>query len=274
MCYNASGLVAVCSEVPEPWTLEQLERTETWKRASGTEYQDVSCAEADDPEIIECTHDEFPAPMVLGAPPVPAVQTFRVGPDGIIALDSVYGPPDFNLVHDPFTIWVSRNHPDDRGAVDCCEWTSVADARAKGERTGELLAEWAAYLDEIGCAFDDTSCATAAALDGFVAAYNANDIETVMTYFVPESEIRDLPAAGDAGGLDAIRTALAEHRAQAAASEPYLFTNATNRGFSLSWDHTWVDATGQQWCGTGNTASIAGGKILTLTYASDEAPCE
>lgn len=272
VCFNASGLVGVCGDVPEPWTLEQLERTETWKRASGTEYRNVSCAVTGDPEIIECTHDEFQAPMVPSAPPVPAVRTFRVGPDGIIALDSVYGPPDFLLVHDPFTIWVSRNRPDDRAAIDCCEWISVDDARAEGERTGELASEWATYLAEIECAFDDTPCATVAALDEFVAAYNAGDIEAVMTYFVPESEVTNHPTSGDVGGLDAIRTAMAEHRAQAAATDPYTFTNVLNLGFTLSWDHTWEDATGRQWCGTGNTASIAGGRIITLTYASDEAP--
>jgi hypothetical protein len=273
VCYNGSGLVGVCDGGPEPWMLDQLERTETWKRASGTEYRNVSCAVTDAPEVIECTHDEFPAAMVNTAPPVPAVQTFRIGPEGIIALDSVYGPPDFLLVHDPFTIWVSRNRPDDRAVISCCEWTSVADARADGVRTGELFVEWAAYLDEIGCAFNDTNCAATAALVGFVAGYNAGDIDAVMTYFVPESAVANHPTGGDAGGLDAIRTALAEHRALAAASDPYTYSNVLNLGFTLSWDHMWEDASGEQWCGTGNTATIAGGKILSLTYATDEAPC-
>lgn len=210
--------------------------------------------------------------QIPGAPPVPAVQTFRVGPDGIIALDSIDRPPDFLLVHDPFTVWVSRNRPDDRAVIDCCEGTSVGGARARGERTGKLFAEWTAYLAEIECAFDDMPCATVATLEGFAAAYNASDIEAVMAYFVAESEITKHPTLGDSTGLCPIRTAMAQHRTEAAATDPHGISNESVTGFTVSCDHTWVDAAGQEWCGTGNTASMAAGGILTSTYA-DEAPC-
>lgn len=272
VCYNTSGTVGVCPDVPEPRTLDQMARTEAWKRASGTEYRNVECSETDDADIVECTHDESHS-ILEQAPPVPTVQTFRIGTDGIITVDSVYGPPDFLLVHDQFTVWVARNHPEVRGVIDCCEWTSIDDARAEGERTAELEADWATYLDRIDCGFDDTACATTATLDGFIAAYNAGDIDVATSYFVEESQIMNHPVGGNLSGLDAIRTALEQHRAQAAEPAPYVTIDPIISGFTAAWDHTWVDSSGQQWCGSGSSFQTAGGRILGWTYG-DEAPCE
>jgi hypothetical protein len=66
-----------------------------------------------------------------------------------------YGNPDFNEVGVPFEDWMVANHPDQAQSVSFGNWTTIEEATTNGVLTAEYSAEWATYLEENGCAYDE-----------------------------------------------------------------------------------------------------------------------
>lgn len=87
---------------------------------------------------------------------VPTDLIITVTADGIGKLVYRYGSPNFNAVAVPMTAWMSANHPDviEAEAIGIGNWTSVEEATANGVLMAEYSAEWATYLEENGCAYN------------------------------------------------------------------------------------------------------------------------
>jgi hypothetical protein len=121
------------------------------------------------------------------------------------------------------------------------------------------------------------------ALDKFNAAYNAHDLEGVMSFFTPESELIQFPDKVAARGMEEIRK-----RYAARLAEPNLHVDVTNRitvGDTVI-DHERIVRTFPEGPGIWNIVSIIevknghvarfwfidGGKTLTTSVSAKEKP--
>ena len=112
----------------------------------------------------------------------------------------------------------------------------------------------------------------AAVVEGYVAAYNAQDIERVMTFFADDAVILD-DAQRD-GGAERIEGAMAIRASElegfsvhAPGGEAYSISNLVVTGNKVTWDHLFR-GTAHTCVGTGNEAVVENGKIVIWTFAS------
>jgi hypothetical protein len=117
-------------------------------------------------------------------------------------------------------------------------------------------------------AVEETTDVAVEVIEEYRIAYNADDMDGVMALFTEESVL-----TGHAGldtswtGLDEIRESNVVDRASAAEADAYVFVNVEANGDTVTWNHTWLSATGVEWCGEGHSAVIGEGKFVTWTYA-------
>jgi hypothetical protein len=122
----------------------------------------------------------------------------------------------------------------------------------------------------------DTAGSPTQTVAAYLAAYNAGDIDGVMSLFTDESVISNLPAPGRAGlganpavaGLEAIRDFHMTDRAKAAGADAYVFSNVDAVGSAVTWDHLWTSNEGLRGCGEGHEAIVEDGKIVSWTFAT------
>lgn len=126
-----------------------------------------------------------------------------------------------------------------------------------------------------GCASEDGSEPDpAAVIEEYESAYNSGDIEAVMAFYTEDSTLIGHPLGDDlVVGLVAIRDSVKIDMAEAAESDPYEISNVETSGDTVTWDHTWTNRRGQDWCAEGNRAVIADGTILSWTFAPDPGLC-
>jgi len=121
-------------------------------------------------------------------------------------------------------------------------------------------------------------------LEAYREAYNAADIDELMSLFDADSIVTNHPAAlyqgvgsgnGTLSGLVEIREANELDRGNAAEVGAYEFTNVKITGDTITWDHTWLGANGAEWCGAGHSAVMSDGRFVTWTYAdpATNVPC-
>lgn len=110
----------------------------------------------------------------------------------------------------------------------------------------------------------------AAVIEAYVSAYNAEDIDAVMALFTEDSTIVGHPTLSDAVGLDAIRLLTIEDRQMAAEADPYAISNVQTDGDTVTWDHTWTNDAGEDWCQEGLSAVISDGTIVSWAFAEPE----
>ena len=67
-----------------------------------------------------------------------------------------FGQPDLNTVGEPFRSWMTEKHPEILDSIGFGNWTSIEEAHENGRLTAQYAAEWAAYLEANGCAYDDS----------------------------------------------------------------------------------------------------------------------
>lgn len=113
----------------------------------------------------------------------------------------------------------------------------------------------------------------AAVIEGYRIAYNSGDIEAVMALFADDSVLSGHPLSTRSTGLAALRIVQLRDIAMAAPTDAYRTFNVEVSGNTVTWDHEFVNNQGIPWCGEGNTAVIAGGKILNWAFAPDPDEC-
>ncbi|MGB9372528.1 MAG: nuclear transport factor 2 family protein [Jiangellales bacterium] len=121
-----------------------------------------------------------------------------------------------------------------------------------------------------GCSGDDDGQSNpAAVIETYVSAYNADDIDAVMALFTEDSTMVGA-IVGEAVGLDAIRQFTIEDREMAADADPYAISNVQTDGDTVTWDHTWTNDAGEDWCMQGLSAVITDGTIVSWAFAEPE----
>lgn len=116
-----------------------------------------------------------------------------------------------------------------------------------------------------------------ATIEAYVEAYNAGDIDGVMALFSEDSVVSRSPLdphpGGESQGLAEIRELHVVDMGAAADQDAYTISNVEVSGNTMRWDHVWVNEAGSSYCGTGNSAVVEGGTILSWTFAADPRPC-
>ena len=121
------------------------------------------------------------------------------------------------------------------------------------------------------CSGDDAG--PASTLEGYTAAYNAGDIDEVMTFFSEESVVTGHPFDVRSTGLTEIRTVQVQDIAAAASENAYTISNIEVSGNTVTWDHLWVNDVGEEYCQVGQNAVIEDGIILSWTWPVGGGDC-
>ena len=105
---------------------------------------------------VSCVFESLDALIqAVDAPPVPTRFTAVVTTDGIVSLRFRYSGPDFLNAAEPFNAWIAKYHPDAVEATEFGGWATVDAAKQAGRLQAQFAQEWAVFLDENGCGFED-----------------------------------------------------------------------------------------------------------------------
>jgi len=103
-------------------------------------------------------------------------------------------------------------------------------------------------------------------IEGYVTAYNAQDIDRVMAFFAEDAVLID--GTQRIKGTEAIRAEeLRGFGIQAPGGEAYSISNLVLTNNTLTWDNQFK-GTAHTCIGTGNEAVIEDGQIVKWTFAS------
>lgn len=142
-----------------PWERETYEKLLAWDAGERVEHREVTCIPRlpDAGLRVECTYEVLIAPArETGGPAVPELATITVEGGVITALHRDVSDPLYFVIDGPFDDWMVEHHPDAAATVRCCgEDGTVDEARRRGEQRARYAQEWAAYLEEKGCTFDE-----------------------------------------------------------------------------------------------------------------------
>lgn len=254
-----------------------------WNAAQGTTIGAGPCTTQEDPGVdmtVTCRGVTRSAiAQALGAAPVPMVITMTVTTDGITSLDEQYGSPDHNVTQIPFENWMRMTNPDDAEKASFGTWTTIEEAEEYGQLVARYAEEWATYLVTNGCIFQ-TQCTLlqdrtpTETIEAYIAAYNAHKVDAVMALFAEESVVIGHPFSAEAVGLSSIRALHLIDLSAARADNAYAISNVEVADDTVTWDHTWVNAGGTEYCRQGNRAVVEDGKILSWTWSSnDDSSC-
>ena len=128
-----------------------FEQELAWNTAQGTTFVSPECAVIEEGAAaavtVSCEFGFLPAELkAADAPPIPAVITMVVTPDGISELASEVAVLDASGVVQ-FDNWLFLNHMDDSQGVEYGDWNSVAEAEQGGTLRAQYAQEWAASLE-------------------------------------------------------------------------------------------------------------------------------
>lgn len=146
------------------FTVAEFEARLAYFFAQGTVLTSSGCTEtdpaADDTITVECDYSWHEGlAQAVGAPPVPVLTSLVVTPAGISSLRDVFGQPSFVSYNTPFRAWMGSHQPPKVLALlGCCGFPSVEVADESGRLTAQYGQEWAAYLVESGCSYEDVGC--------------------------------------------------------------------------------------------------------------------
>jgi basic membrane lipoprotein Med (substrate-binding protein (PBP1-ABC) superfamily)/DNA-binding SARP family transcriptional activator len=141
-----------------PWSREDYEKLLAWGGVQGTELIDLECTARLPASglLVECTYSVLIATArEAGAPAVDEVTILTVEDGRITDLHRSVLPPDYDTIEVQFVRWMNEHH---LGVVDtlwCCDVDSVEEARRAGEERARYAVEWAAYLEDNGCTWDE-----------------------------------------------------------------------------------------------------------------------
>ena len=128
-----------------------FEQELAWNTAQGTTFVSPECAVIEEGAAaavtVSCEFGFLPAELkAADAPPIPAVITMVVTPDGISELASEVAVLDASGVVQ-FDNWLFLNHREDSQGVEFGDWNSVAEAEQGGTLRAQYVAEWVAFLE-------------------------------------------------------------------------------------------------------------------------------
>ena len=110
-------------------------------------------------------------------------------------------------------------------------------------------------------------------INGYAEAFNEGDIDAVMAFFTEDSVVTRHPLARERTGLTQIRALWVQSRQGAASENATSISNVEVNGSTVTFDHVFIDDTGDNFCVEGHSAVIEDGKILSWTYADDFVDC-
>ncbi len=126
-------------------------------------------------------------------------------------------------------------------------------------------------LVPVACSDDDGSGSSgdsdpAEVVQGYVAAYNAQDIDAVMAFFAEDAVI--IEGAERFEGGEAIRAGeLDKFEVHAPGGDAYSISNLVVTNNTVTWDHLFK-GTAHTCVGTGDEAVVEDGRIVLWTFAS------
>lgn len=128
----------------------------------GTVFTGRECSVTSESETevtLTCTYgqQEYLAQAVDG-PVVPHAMTMVVTPAGATRLADTFGSPDFNTVYNPFLRWMYAHRTEAVSDVEFGNWSSVEEARERGLLVAQYADQWASYLEDNGCTYDQPVC--------------------------------------------------------------------------------------------------------------------
>jgi hypothetical protein len=151
---------ALSTSITGTYTLEEERLVSTWDAAQGTRLETDGCVSVgESPEryqhvrCIGANHDALV--QAVDATPVPVVVDMTIGPDGIVALRSSIGSPDFKHASDPFNEWMAANQPHAYKDISFGSWETVEEAKVAGNLRAHYAAKWATYLEANDCTYLD-----------------------------------------------------------------------------------------------------------------------
>jgi len=141
-------------------TFDEFEMLAVWDAAQGTKITSEGCSAKDSFQeqdtSVSCTGATHDAVVqAVGAPPVPTEIRMTIGPDGIASVLTIHADPDFKSARTPFNTWMQTNNPADAERADFGTWTTVEEAQEYGELTARYAEEWATYLADNNCSYQD-----------------------------------------------------------------------------------------------------------------------
>lgn len=107
----------------------------------------------------------------------------------------------------------------------------------------------------------------------YVDAYNADELDRMMTLFSEDARITDHPFSDEVNGTSAIRILHNQDRAAAAADSPYEISEVAVDGDTVTWNHVWTSSEGDEWCAEGHEAVVSDGRIVEWRFAPNPHPC-
>lgn len=131
-----------------------------WDLAQGTQVSDRSCDVSSEATAINVTCSmEYQTALgrAAGAAPIELIATATVSSQDEITFfnERLSVPDEVESLTDSFEDWVSTTHPEDAELVRFGRWESVGEARRGGELRSRYVAEYAQYLAENGCTFQE-----------------------------------------------------------------------------------------------------------------------
>jgi hypothetical protein len=111
------------------------------------------------------------------------------------------------------------------------------------------------------CGGDDTD--PAATVESYIEAYNAGDIDLIMSHFIEDSVIFDHSTSFvTTTGLEEI---LRMHNRDFSFGNGYTISNVETSGDTVTWDSVWGDNFG---CVEGHTTVVEDDKMLTWAWGT------
>jgi hypothetical protein len=129
-----------------------------WDAEDHPDYVDVQCvARLPNSGLrVDCNYGVHTGmARAVGAPVVREATELSIADGAIEAYRRILIPPAYSIIDPAFDEWMQEHHPDDVGASQCCGGSTLEEAQQNGALRARYGAEWAAYLDEKGCGYND-----------------------------------------------------------------------------------------------------------------------
>jgi hypothetical protein len=156
----AVGLLAPNATITlfDRWTPSDYRNLLVWGAEDDPQLVDVKCV-ARLPSSglrVECSYGMHTGmARAVGAPVVAETMQFVIGDGAIDDLRHRLIPPEYTVLSPAFDEWMHEHHPEDAEAAACCGGATLDEARENGALRARYGAEWAAYLDEKGCGYNE-----------------------------------------------------------------------------------------------------------------------
>ena len=155
---RGSCLPAATITLFDRWTPSDYRNLLVWAAEGDEQIVDLKCV-ARLPASglrVDCSYGVHTGlARAVGAPVVRETIQFVIGDATIDALHQTLIPPEYTPLHTAFDEWMQEHHPDDAAAASCCGWATPDEAQENGALRARYGAEWAAYLDEKGCGYNE-----------------------------------------------------------------------------------------------------------------------